>query len=158
MSIGFFEELINQIKSEYNVDEDRIYAFGHSFGAAMTYSLGCRLTDTFAAIVPMSGLDWSGAIRGCNNGEALPTFLIQGKRDWLQPALMTRRSFDKMRRFNQCNRRGANHDIGSTEGELFTDCRQGVAMGLFMPPSGHLSPIREDVVDFVLSEVLEHSR
>jgi polyhydroxybutyrate depolymerase len=53
--VGFFRELIDEIENNYNIDSNRIYISGISYGADMTYFLGSELSDVVAAISPVAG-------------------------------------------------------------------------------------------------------
>ena len=53
--ISFTEELINDIKSNYNVDSSRIHVTGFSTGAEMVFYLGCVLADKVASVAGVSG-------------------------------------------------------------------------------------------------------
>ena len=53
--VGFIKALINDVKSSYEIDTDRIYITGFSNGAMMTHRLGSELSDLIAAIAPVSG-------------------------------------------------------------------------------------------------------
>lgn len=44
------------VRSEYNVDRDRTYLMGHSMGGFGTWWLGQKFADVWAAIAPMSGV------------------------------------------------------------------------------------------------------
>jgi polyhydroxybutyrate depolymerase len=52
---GFIRTVIQQLQSELNIDEARIYATGLSNGAMMSYRLACELSDKIAAIGSVSG-------------------------------------------------------------------------------------------------------
>ncbi len=54
--VNFFETLIDVISTDYTIDPNRIYAFGHSNGGFMCHHLGARLPHRFAAIAPCAGL------------------------------------------------------------------------------------------------------
>lgn len=47
--------LLDHLKSEFNVDEDRIYVTGFELGAYATWDLATTAPDTLAAIVPFGG-------------------------------------------------------------------------------------------------------
>jgi polyhydroxybutyrate depolymerase len=51
----FFVELLAYLQREINIDPARIFATGMSNGATMTNALGCVMSETFAAIAPVSG-------------------------------------------------------------------------------------------------------
>lgn len=81
--VAFIKEVINATKKNYNVDEGRIYATGHSNGAGMTWRLGLDIPDMFAAIAPAG---WTvSAIPGNHNIEPsttpLPVWLFMGEYD-----------------------------------------------------------------------------
>lgn len=44
------------VRSEFNIDENRIYLMGHSMGGFGTWWLGQKYADTWAAIAPLSGV------------------------------------------------------------------------------------------------------
>jgi polyhydroxybutyrate depolymerase len=53
--MDFFEQLLAYLQRELSIDPARIYATGFSNGATMANRLGCDMSDTFAAIAPVSG-------------------------------------------------------------------------------------------------------
>lgn len=48
--VGFISKIIDEIKKEFNIDKNRIYATGISNGAMMSYRLACELSDKIAAV------------------------------------------------------------------------------------------------------------
>ena len=52
---GFIAALVNQLSTNYNVDEDRIYAAGYSNGGMMAYGLANYKSEIFAAVASVSG-------------------------------------------------------------------------------------------------------
>ena len=55
--IPFFNDLLDQIESEYSVNTSRVYATGYSDGAFMDFRLGCQLADRIAAIATVGAID-----------------------------------------------------------------------------------------------------
>ncbi len=53
--IPFVRAMLESLKSNYCVDENRIYSSGHSFGGYMSNNVGCNLGSTFRAIAPVMG-------------------------------------------------------------------------------------------------------
>jgi hypothetical protein len=51
----FLMAIIDTIDKKYQIDRNRIYSCGFSQGGFMTFQLGCRYSDVFAAIAPTSG-------------------------------------------------------------------------------------------------------
>lgn len=52
--VDFINAVLKKIKSEYQIDEKRIYAAGLSNGGMMCYLLACELPEYFAAIAPVA--------------------------------------------------------------------------------------------------------
>lgn len=53
--LGFFEAMINEISTEYNLDMERIYAAGYSNGGMMAYGLANYKSNLIAAVASVSG-------------------------------------------------------------------------------------------------------
>ena len=54
--LGFVEKMIEQINTEYNIDNERIYAVGYSNGGMMAYGLSRYKSDLIAAVASVSGV------------------------------------------------------------------------------------------------------
>jgi poly(hydroxyalkanoate) depolymerase family esterase len=54
-------DMINQVKNDYSIDSNRVYAAGLSSGAAMTSILGASYPEVFCAIGICSGLEYGAA-------------------------------------------------------------------------------------------------
>lgn len=52
--MAFVRAMLKQIQSEYSIDPKRIYATGVSLGGILSYKLACQMSDTFAAVAPVS--------------------------------------------------------------------------------------------------------
>jgi predicted peptidase len=52
--------VIEILKSEYNIDTERTYLMGHSMGGFGTWHMGQKYVDRWAAIAPMSGINDNG--------------------------------------------------------------------------------------------------
>lgn len=51
----FFEQVLEQVASDYCVDEARVFVAGTSSGASFSNLLGCRFGDRLLAVAPVSG-------------------------------------------------------------------------------------------------------
>ncbi len=61
------DALIEQYTQELCIDEDRLFATGHSFGGCMSNSVGCYRGEVFRAIAPVAGcgpLGWNVSCTG----------------------------------------------------------------------------------------------
>jgi len=48
--VGYFSEMIDRLREDFNVDEKRIHAMGHSQGATMSHRLACELNSKIASV------------------------------------------------------------------------------------------------------------
>ena len=53
--VAFAKALLEWMRSNYCVDNSRIFSVGMSYGGIMSNTLGCQMGDVFRAITPMSG-------------------------------------------------------------------------------------------------------
>lgn len=81
--VQFFEDLIDHMSNEYNIDQERIYVNGFSNGAAMTFMLSCELGERIAAFgfvaTPVVSWDW------CAKPVPVPMIAVHGVDDPLAP-------------------------------------------------------------------------
>lgn len=80
--VGFIARMIEEIKSNFNVDEKRIYATGISNGGLMTNRIGCELSDKIAAIATVAP---AAIPSGCKPLRPLPVMDIHGIDDTHNP-------------------------------------------------------------------------
>jgi polyhydroxybutyrate depolymerase len=52
--VPFISSLIDRIASNYEIDQNRIYACGYSLGGDMSFELACKLNNRIAAIAPVA--------------------------------------------------------------------------------------------------------
>ncbi|MBM7702450.1 PHB depolymerase family esterase [Metabacillus iocasae] len=71
--------MVNQVKSDYTIDDNRVYVGGLSAGAAMSVIMGATYPDIFAAISVGAGLEYkaatslTGAFTAMNSGGPNPS-------------------------------------------------------------------------------------
>ena len=78
--VRFISELIDTLRSSYNIDSTRIYANGLSNGGGMSFVLSCTLADRIAAVgvvAPALFLPWSA----CTDRRAVPMIAFHGTAD-----------------------------------------------------------------------------
>lgn len=83
--VGFTEALIDKLSTEYNINQDRIYATGMSNGGYMSFNLACFLTDRIAAVASVTGAMSPQAIQSCNPDRPVPVMQIHGTNDDVVP-------------------------------------------------------------------------
>ncbi len=90
--LSFFNTVLDKMLAEYPVDEDRVFATGHSWGSLMTEMLALGMTDRLAGIAPCSGVFFGGASKimtalpslNMHNDMQLPVWMFWGmEEDWL---------------------------------------------------------------------------
>ena len=93
--------VLDMIRKEFNVDENRTYLMGHSMGGAGTMYLGVKYASIWAAIgaeapaTAPAGLDPdSFSLEPAKN---VPMIIVQGDMDTLVPVAGARRWIDKMK-------------------------------------------------------------
>ena len=53
--VGFVNALIDELALDYDIDPQRVFAFGHSNGGIMSYRLACELADRIVGIGVVAG-------------------------------------------------------------------------------------------------------
>jgi len=76
-------DMIDDLKSRFMIDEDRIYLTGLSMGGGGTLWLGLTRPDIWAAIAPVCPAPPQGTIEFAGNASNLPVHLFIGDKDFL---------------------------------------------------------------------------
>ena len=82
--VRFIADLIDDLKSRYNIDAARIYANGMSNGGGMAYVLSCTLSDRIAAIGMVAAAQ-SLAWDWCTDTRPVPMIEFHGTADPVIP-------------------------------------------------------------------------
>ncbi len=79
----FFEDLIDEIALDLNIDRSRVYVTGFSNGGFMTHRLACDSQDIFAAFAPAGSGLFAGLPEICDEEESgpIPILLEHGTAD-----------------------------------------------------------------------------
>jgi len=80
--VGFISQMIEEVKRNFNVDENRIYATGISNGGIMSYRLACEIADKIAAIAPVAP---PAVPLDCAPSKPVPVMHIHGTADPCAP-------------------------------------------------------------------------
>jgi polyhydroxybutyrate depolymerase len=85
--LAFFNALLDQLDTEYSVDDNRVYATGFSDGGFMDFQLGCNLANRIAAIAPVGAEMAKSQEEFCKNWTFRPVALlmINGTEDPVLP-------------------------------------------------------------------------
>ncbi len=79
---AFVRQMLADLGTLVKVDPKRIYATGLSSGAMLAYRLACEMSDTFAAIAPVSG---ALMIEPCQPGQPVAVIHFHGLADTAVP-------------------------------------------------------------------------
>ena len=82
---GFFEALVNQIGSDYNIDNNKVYTTGYSNGADFSYTLACYKSDLVTAMSSVSGLMPLEASNACTPTHPTSVIVFHGTSDNVRP-------------------------------------------------------------------------
>lgn len=81
-------DMLSDIKSRFQIDEDRIYLTGLSMGGGGTLWLGLSQPDIWAAIAPCCPAEPDGTVEIAGNALNIPVHLFVGDKDFLyQPTI-----------------------------------------------------------------------
>jgi polyhydroxybutyrate depolymerase len=130
--LKFFDAVLATMKSEFPVDEKRVYATGHSNGGAFTYLLWAKRGDTFAAFAPVA------AAAGVYFLEAKPRplFHAASESDPLVTFAMQQRTLDRVKKLNGCDAKGA----AWAKGCVLYPSKNGTPVVVFLHGEGHRYP------------------
>lgn len=96
--LKFFDAVFATLKAEHAVDEDRVYAMGHSNGGGFTYLLWAARGDLFAAMGPSgSAASKTGALL-----KPKPVLHVAGENDPLVKFSWQQRTMELLRGLNEC--------------------------------------------------------
>lgn len=96
--LKFFDAVLASLKTDFKVDEKRIYSTGHSNGGGFTYLLWANRGTVFAAVAPSGAAPNLGA-----NLTPLPALHVAGENDALVKFVWQKRAMDLVRKVNGCD-------------------------------------------------------
>ena len=85
------------VTEELNIDENRIYLWGHSMGGSGTYHIASRYPDVWAGLAAVAGGSMTADYVDKEAIRQIPFLVIQGSDDQTVPASRSRESVAKMR-------------------------------------------------------------
>lgn len=80
--LGFINELLDALETDFCLDADREYATGMSNGAGLTTALGCEPNSRFAALAPVAG---TNIVSNCQSDAIPSTIAFHGDDDQVVP-------------------------------------------------------------------------
>jgi predicted peptidase len=89
--------VLQMVRKEFNIDDNRIFLMGHSMGGAGAYYLAARHPEIWAAVAAISGGGVSDAYAPGEQIKHLPFLVMQGEKDPIVPVKASRDSAAKMK-------------------------------------------------------------
>jgi polyhydroxybutyrate depolymerase len=100
--LKFFDAVLSSLKTEYKIDDKRIYATGHSNGGSFTYLLWAARGDVFAAVAPSAAVP----DRGSRELKPKPALHAAGEQDPLVKFAWQKLMIDRLKKVNGCDLEG----------------------------------------------------
>ena len=129
--LKFFDAVLATLKKDYQIDETRVYATGHSNGAAFTCVLWVARGDALAAIAPSAGFS-----RSARTAKPKPVLHIAGENDPLVRFAAQRIAMNAVRKINGCEETAKEWAKGCLQ--YATD--KGTPFVSFIHPGDHRYP------------------
>ncbi|QDT07751.1 hypothetical protein K227x_61790 [Rubripirellula lacrimiformis] len=127
--LKFFDAMLASLKQEHNIDQQQIFATGHSNGAAFCYLLWALRGDTLTATAPSAG---AITLKLRRLLKPKPAMLLAGENDQLVKFAWQQRSIEFVRRLNHCD------DQPTTAGNLHTyPSKLQMPLQAYIHPGGH---------------------
>ncbi len=148
--IGLIKKIIKKLARELAIDGKKIYAAGMSGGARMSSRTACELSEIFAAIAPVAGIQFPD---DCAPSRAMPVISFHGEEDlvnhyvhskWSRPYWKkgVEDSVAGWVKRNNCNRSPQTEKISDMVTKLtWKDCKDGVEVVFYqIEDGGHTWP------------------
>jgi polyhydroxybutyrate depolymerase len=141
--LKFFDAVLATLKKDYPIDENRVYATGHSNGAAFVYVLWVARGDVLAAIAPSAGFS-----RSARTAKPKPVLHIAGENDPLVRFAAQKIAMSAARNINGCEEWAKNClEYPSSKGTPFVS---------FIHPGDHKYPAEAPAL--IVKFFKEHAR
>lgn len=97
--VAFFDAIVQEVSQGLCIDEQRVFATGHSFGGYMSNALGCFRASVLRAIGPVAG----GPPFGACEGDTVAAWLTHGTGDAVVPFSQGQQARDALLDRNGCD-------------------------------------------------------
>lgn len=141
--LQFFDAMLKTLRADYQIDNSKIYATGHSNGGGFTYLLWVTRPDEFAAFAPTATAGGK-LIPKLNTPK--PGFHLMGEKDPLVKPEWQKITYNKMLRINGCVDEPLKIDSNLTAYKG----KDGNDFQLFIHSGGHEYPssANQAIIDF----------
>lgn len=165
---AFIRLIISDLATVIKIDPKRIYASGFSNGALLSYRLACEMSDTFAAVAPVSGVL---LIISCQPAQPVSIIDFHGMTDNVvpyngggvnpgtsQPFPPVEESISTWTQLNGCDKSPKVEQTGVFTSTTYSACKDGSTVELFAVkgvghswPSQYIVPASQMIWDFFAS-------
>jgi polyhydroxybutyrate depolymerase len=134
--LQFLSGLLEQLTRTLPIDPHRVYVAGMSNGGAMTYQLGCTLSDRLAAIAAVEAPN-----PGCRAARPMSIVVIHGLNDHQVSFTAAQQSVAAWRSFDSCPTHPRTFRTAAVTRQTWSPCRTGTSVELYaVANSGHEWP------------------
>jgi len=130
--LKFFDAVLASMRTDYAVDDARVYATGHSNGGAFTYLLWAKRGDEFAAFAPVAAAAGVYFL----DAKPKPVFHAASESDPLVTFAMQQRTLDRVKKLNGCAADGEEWAKGC---QRYTS-KSGALVVVYLHEEGHKYP------------------
>jgi len=116
--------VLDMIRKEFNIDNNRIYLMGHSMGGAGTLYLGAKYPDIWAALGPIAPAAFSLNPDSLKTIQKMPIIFVHGDEDEMVPVANTRQWIEKAKELGMTYE--YNEMPGVTHGPVIEDALPSV--------------------------------
>lgn len=129
--LKFFDAVLAGLKEKYKIDENRVYATGHSNGGGFTYLLWACRPGVFAAVAPSAA-----AGRSVKDAKPCPLLHLASEKDPLVKYEWQEQTIAAARALNGCEEKGQEWAPGCT---LYPS-KKDAPVVVFLHAGGHKYP------------------
>ncbi|WP_231425954.1 PHB depolymerase family esterase [Pedobacter sp. Leaf250] len=136
--LNFFDTMLKSLHHDYEIDDSRIYATGHSNGGGFTYLLWATRGEKFAAFAPSATV----AGKNANLLKPKPAMHIIGENDPLVKPKWQIFTYQQIMKLNSCEKQGENY----AENATIYQSKTGNPFVLYQHKGNHKYPQEADEV------------
>jgi polyhydroxybutyrate depolymerase len=146
--LRFFDAMLASMKEKHKIDENRVYATGHSNGGGFSYLLWGTRGQALAAVAPSA----AAGSRSLAGAKPLPILHVAGEKDPLVTFAMQERAIAAVKALNGCEAGGKDWAKGCT----IYESPKGAPLVTFIHPGDHKYP--DEAPPLIVRFFKEHAR
>lgn len=150
--LKFFDQVLSSLKSEYKVDDTRIYSTGHSNGGGFTYLLGEQRGEVFAALAPSAAVPG----KGWKDLKPKPILHVAGENDKLVKYAWQKLTMTALLKLNGCDPEGQPWAKSGTLVGTIYHSKTGTPVVTLISPGTHMFP--QEAPGLIVKFFKEHAK